>query len=322
VSAPTPSAGDADPVEPGEAGRAAAAEALRAAFARLRPQGSDPWNFLGAFNQLADQYGPDHPGASALAEVLNAPDQSMSRLDRLRQRAGRPTPEAPGAKSELEEAMARVVEAFRWLSARVSTLEERLAREDLPLDGPAWFAPAVELGQWSAPVAQHIAGATPGGEVLHGDCGEGALLGALEGAGVTAVGVEPRGGVALRALEGGHAVTICEVTEALAERSPASLGGLVLSGVVDRLPLHALVALLAQARRVLAPGAPIVVVSVDPSALKTEGNTVTDDLVGAPSLYPQTWLLLLDRAGFVHRAPLDGPVSQTGRFAIAASVPA
>jgi hypothetical protein len=300
----------------------AASDALRAAFARLRPQGSDPWNFLGAFNQLADRYGPDHPGASALAEVLNAPDESTSRLDRIRQRAGRATPVAPGAKSELEEAMAQVVEALRWLSARVSTLEDRLAREDLPVDGPAWFAPAIELGQWIDPVVQHFVRATPAGEVLHGDCGEGALLGALERAGVSAVGVEPRGGIALRALEGGHAVTICELTDALVERSSASLGGLVLSGVVDRLPLHAMVALLAQARRVLSPGAPMVVVSIDPSALRSEGNTVTDDLVGAPSLHAQTWWLLLDRAGFVNLAPLDGPVSKTGRFAIAASVPA
>ena len=35
-------------------------------------------------------------------------------------------------------------------------------------------------GRWVEPVVAHIVATTPGGEVLHGDCGEGALLDALE----------------------------------------------------------------------------------------------------------------------------------------------
>ena len=43
--------------------------------------------------------------------------------------------------------MGHVVEAFRFLSARVETLEARLAAQDRPVDGAAWLVPARELGR-------------------------------------------------------------------------------------------------------------------------------------------------------------------------------
>jgi hypothetical protein len=319
VSAPSSPTGDTDPPDVDEAVRAAAAAALREAFTRLAPQGSEAWNFTGAFNQLADRYGPDHPGVSALAAVLNAPPPG-GRRGRLLQRAGRGVPDGDGAPADLEQAMTQVVEAFRWLGARVRTLEERLAREDLPLLGPAWLRPAAELGEWVAPVAAHVAGTSPGGEVWHADCGEGGLLGALRDAGVPARGVEPRGAVALVALEAGHAVTICEAGDALAEQSDGALGGLVLSGVVDRVPLHGLMALLGRARRVLAPGAPIVVVARDPAEPPSE-SAAGDDLLAAGGWHGEAWAVLLERAGFVPATALGPATGGAGRFAVAASVP-
>jgi len=301
------------------AGRAAATEALRAAFARLAPQGSHPWNFTGAFNQLADRYGPDHPGDSAHAETLRLQERNAPRAGRLRRR-GSSTGADAGSTAELGDAMAIVVEAFRWLSARVSTLEDRLAREDTPLDGPAWFAPDPELGDWVDTIAAHVAAAAPGGEVLHGDCASGALLAALAARGVTPIGAEPRGAVALEALEQGHAVTIGETSEVLAGRAAGSLGGLVLSGVADRLPLQELVGLLARARSALGPGAPIVVVAAEPSAAAPD--PVSGDLFDGLSLHIQTWMVLLDRAGFVDIAPLAGSGSTPRRVGLAAIVPA
>jgi hypothetical protein len=319
VSAPLPPSGDATPALPDEATQDAAAAALRAAFTRLQPQGSNPWNFLSAFNHLADRYGPDHPGASALAEVLHSSEASPSRLGRIRQRAGR-VPATPGSASELEDAMAQVIEAFRWLAARVQTLEDRLSREDHPLSGPSWLAPASELDQWVAPVTMYLTTTSTGGEVLHGDCGRGALLGALRDAGMAAVGVEPRGGVALEALEAGHSVALCEVTEAIAGRAIGSLGGVVLSGVVDRLPLHDLVLLLAQTLRALEPGAPLVVLSSDSAVPATQWGPEAVDLIAARPLQAATWELLLSRAGFVGVAPLPGP-NDEARFALTASAP-
>jgi len=130
--------------------QARAAQALREAFARLAPQGSDAWNFLAAFTHLGDRYGPYHPGASALTDALDSPGGSDSRrpgaLDRLRPRRDRAARSSEGEKTELEEAMSHVVEAFRFLSARVDTLEARIAAQDRPVDGAAWLVPARELG--------------------------------------------------------------------------------------------------------------------------------------------------------------------------------
>ncbi len=51
-------------------------------------------------------------------------------------------------------------------------------------------------------------------------------------------------------------MTIAEASEDVAARPDGSVGGVVLSGVVDRLPLHALLPLLAQSRRVFATRCP------------------------------------------------------------------
>ena len=327
---PTPSSGGAGEPEP--AGRERAADALRAAFARLAPQGSDAWNFLAAFTHLGDRYGPYHPGASALSDTLDATSRpSVDRLGRLG-RSGRRRPWARpparggegGAKSELEEAMGHVVEAFRFLSARVATLEERLAHQDRPVEGAAWLVPARELGAWTDPVATHLLERSPGGPIVHADCGEGGLLVALAAHGAVARGVEPRGAVALRALERGCTVTIGEGSEYLGAASPSSLGGVALSGVVDRVPVHHLLPVLHQCRRALARGAPLVVLS-EPVTAAGDRPAFVRDLVEARPLHQSTWELLLTRTGFVDVRLLDGPEGppdgSDGRCAVVAAVP-
>jgi hypothetical protein len=289
----------------------------------LQPQGSDAWNFLAAFTHLGDRYGPYHPGASALSDLLEASGRASGGRSgrKASRRPGRDRTALDGTKSELEVAMAQVVEAFRFLSARVGTLEERLALQDRPVEGASWLVPAQELGPWVAPVAAHVLASTPGGDVLHGDCGEGGLLDALVQGGARARGIEPRGAVALRALERGCTVTICEVIELVVARPAGSVGGVVLSGVVDRLPLHALLQLLAQVRRVLALDAPIVVVASDPDGVEGTWTTSARDVMEGRPLQTQTWELLLDRAGFVNVNPLHPAGFGDGRFALAASTP-
>jgi hypothetical protein len=314
---------------PNEA-RTAAAAALRAAFERLQPQGSDPWNFLAAFTHLGDRYGPYQPGASDLSRLLDqsdveTPDRAGPMSRRLRRRSGGAAL-VEGEQPELAFAMAQVVEAFRFTSARVRTLEERLARQDRPVDGASWLLPARELGPWVAPVTAHLLAAQGDGErleILHGDCGEGLLLSALDRAGVAASGAEPRGMVALTGLERGCSIAINEVADELAARRPASLGGLVLSGVVDRLPLHALVALLTQARRALWRGAPIVVVATEPETAEARCSVVARDLLQPAPQHVASWEVLLDRAGFVECARLGNPEGGEGdhRFAVSATVP-
>jgi hypothetical protein len=304
--------------------RARAGEALRASFARLSPQGSDEWNFMGAFTHLGDRYGPYQPGASDLADLLRAKGGGATKRGGRRGRLlGSSPPAADEETSELDDAMTNVVEAFRFLHARVSTLEARLRTEDVPLDGAAWLAPARELDGWVDPITALVLGRAPAGEVLHADCGEGALVRALTAAGAPAYGIEPRGVVALRALEVGSAVTISEVAEHMAQRAgdDGSLGGVVLSGVVDRLPLHAIVPLLADCRRALASGAPIVIVS-EPLATAGTGTITSQDMVDRAALHLETWDLLLDRSGFVDVTPLPAGTGGDERFGISASTPA
>src|ERR1700722_16349097 len=241
-----------------------AADALHEAFTRLAPQGSDAWNFLAAFTHLGDRYGPYHPGASALSDAV-ASDRGDARrsgpFDRLRPRRNAAGRAPEGERTDLEVAMGHVVEAFRFLSARVGTLEARLAAQARPVDGAAWLVPARELGHLAGPVAAHVVASTSGGVIIHADCGEGDLLHALDERGAESHGVEPRGAVALRAIEHGCSVTMAEASEYLASRAEGSAGGLVLSGVVDRLPLYALLPLLAESRRALRRGAPLVLAS-------------------------------------------------------------
>jgi hypothetical protein len=312
-----------DDVTPDDQRRAG--EALRASFARLAPQGSDEWNFMGAFTLLGDRFGPYQPGASDLGGGAGGGPgggrKGGGRLGRLR--AGGATsapatgPEAE--KSDFDEAMGHIIEAFRFLHARISTLEDRIAAEDVPLDGAAWLAPARELGPWVDPVATYVRAHTSGGEVVHADCGDGGLVLALSQSGTPARGIEPRGAVALGALESGADVTISEVGEYLATCAEGSLGGLVLSGVVDRLPLHDVIPLLAQARRALDSGAPLVIVSEAPRG-PALGEPVTADLVDGRSLHRQTWGLLLERSGFVDVGELAAQVATNDqRFAVTAT---
>jgi hypothetical protein len=313
--------GDAGP--PGPADRARAAAALHEAFTRLAPQGSDAWNFLAAFTHLGDRYGPYHPGASALSDSLSAGRGDGRRagpLDRLRPRRDRAGRGPEAEKTDLEEAMGHVVEAFRFLSARVETLEARLAAQDRPVDGAAWLVPARDLGALAGPVAAHVSARTPGGVIVHADCGEGDLLRALHERGAEAHGVEPRGAVALRAIEQGCTVTLAEASDDVASRSDGSVGGIVLSGVVDRLPLHALLPLLAQSRRVLRRGAPLVVIS-EPVAAVEGRDAAARDLVDGVPLHDSTWVLLLERAGFVEVGLLPDGTGQDRRTALSAAAP-
>ncbi len=315
--------GDAGGVGVAPADRERAAQALHDAFARLAPQGSDAWNFLGAFTHLGDHYGPYHPGASALSDALDEERRSSGRrggrLERLRRERGpRPT---EGGKSELEEAMGHVVEAFRFLSARVATLEARLAAQDRPVEGPAWLVPARDVGPWAGPVAAHITATTPGGDIVHADCGEGSLLDTFASRGATAHGVEPRGALALRALERGCTVTIAEASEYLraprrrrARRDRAERGG--------RSPRTARPLAIPQRvpARTLARGAPLIVLS-EPVTAAASWEAPARDLVEGRSLHEATWELLLDRVGFVDVVPLLGAEEENQRIALAASTP-
>ena len=79
---------------------------------------------------------------------------------------------------------------------------------------------------------------------------------------------------------------------------------------MDRLPLHAVIPLLAQSRRALAPGAPLVVVSSRHPPNHRTGRAHGSLRPGRRSLCctSQTWGLLLERSGFADIGGLGGQV--------------
>lgn len=318
---------------------------LAAAFLRRRPQGTVRWNFSDAFTRLEKRLGSVTPGlvtsgsATPGSQAVPAPvpgtrpqavEQSHSMLHRLGDRyvAERLRPwieELAAAATEraLEEGLGRIegdlaggfeatVEAFRFLGARVEAIEDLATREREPIDAVAWLAPPPALEEWSVPVAGWIADSHTAGKVVHGECGEGELAVAIAEAGLTVRGAEPRGAVAWRAAERGVDVYIGHVSELLSSMATGSLGGLVLSGVVDRLPLGELVGLLDLATGRLAPGAPFVVVGTLPEAATRGWDAVARDLLPGRPLHPETWELLLLRAGYVEVGRLVPDVAGRG----------
>lgn len=306
---------------------------LRLRFRRHRPQGSPTWNFVDAFRRLEAAWGlrPDSGGGGARAvaappaagdakKIGDAEPVPASRgvlrqgadrlaLDRLRhfvdaratavslEVTARAVDEATGAQqARLQEGFSATIEALRFLAFRVARLEEVAAVRAEPVPDLPWLAPLDEPGPLAAAVATALAEAGVTGDVLHAECGDGSLLAALAAAGVRARGVDPRLPRGLAAVGAGLDVSVGEAVEALEETSPGGLAALVLSGVVDRVPIDEVLGLVSLALSRLAAGAPLVVVSAGPAAVDGWPAVALDLLPGRP-LHLETWELLLGRAG-------------------------
>ena len=125
--------------------------------------------------------------------------------------------------------------AIRILGERL----ERVEREASPGAGATMLAalqrgrPAPDLRAWHAAVVDRLQGVE--GRVAHAEAGNGALVDALRRAGVDAYGVEPVDALALEPVDGAE-LRIDDAIDHLRVLPAGSLGGLVLSGCVDRSP--------------------------------------------------------------------------------------
>ena len=145
------------------------------------------------------------------------------------------------------------------------------------------------------------------GRILVADAGDGAVVRALVGAGADAYGLDPRRTLANRALADGLDVRVGEVTSHLAGVADGVLGGVVLSGVVDRLPAAGALALAEAASMALAPGGVLVVRSTSPSAWARGLDPVAADLSPGRPLSSATWDHALTRLGLAVEGVHDGP---------------
>lgn len=190
-----------------------------------------------------------------------------------------------------------LVRAVRLLGDRVSAIEARSPALDprvrslaAPIEADADMSPWLDLA------CEHMKGTT--GRVLHGECGTGALAARLAGAGADVYGVDPRDDAAALADEQELEVRSADALDHLRSLPDGSLGGLVLSGCVDRLPLGELDELARRAAAVLVEGAPLLVVGTHPAAWSRSRSPVALDLAPGRPLHPETWEWLLATHGF------------------------
>jgi len=174
-----------------------------------------------------------------------------------------------------------------------------------------------ELEDW----AIERLGRAGGGPIVHVECGDGALVRRLAGAGFDSAGADPAGD----AVRGSPAVTTTDsvvragALEFLGSCSRSSLGGLVLSGITERLSPGRARALTHLAATRLRPGGVVVVISAHPD--NGAGDVVSADLSPGRPLHPVTWCHLLSRYGLAELTVND-PVGQPShRYAVAARVP-
>jgi hypothetical protein len=245
---------------------------------------------------------------------------------------------------QLRQSTLATLRVLHVLDARVADLEaESAARRPPPLSRGRQDPPAVDPAGWGWLVGPELAEAK--GPVLHGECGTGSLLRLLSAQHRDAYGIDPR--VAAPADEprlgardaeppggadsglAGLDVRREGVTDHLRSLGDGALGGLVLSGCVDRGDVAAQHELAQLASTRLAPGAKVIILGSSPVAWQRalSGNPaalVEADLAPGRPLHPETWAHLLTLAGLEVQAthveapkrrlepvPGEGPAAET-----------
>jgi hypothetical protein len=290
-------------------------QALLAAFDRLEPQGSLQWGFDNAMGRITAPPAVPTPGA---APWKGLPDDlwNRGRSARIGQRfvgdvarvlADTLAADARAATSEVVAGFnVATWDALRYLAARVELLEAR--HNPARLEAAELETAPPDLSEWTGQVDTWLGTPDPSRAVIVGESGDGTLLRALLPTGRRMRGVEPRGASVWSALAepgsgaaGGPApppdVVLGEMSDHLAVLAPASAGGVVLVGCVDRLDLAGKVGLVAEAVRVVRSGGSLVVLATDHRAWDEALPVTARDLLPGRPLHPETWLLLLGRLG-------------------------
>ena len=217
-------------------------------------------------------------------------------------------------KRVLRKAMAwylnYLAQQVRTLGATGVAVMHALALRVAALDGKlGQLSPAdpVENGDVQGLPPEDVLALAPGllarfggtdGRLLHAECCDGWLICKLVDSGVDAYGTDPRPSLVDPLLARGMDAWQ-ECTEKHLEAvAPSSLGGLVLSGIVERAPLARQRDMVASAARVVRAGGRFAVVSTDPSAWSADQRQGESDLSPGRPLHASTWSLLIERAGF------------------------
>ncbi|MEX1311676.1 MAG: methyltransferase domain-containing protein [Candidatus Sulfomarinibacteraceae bacterium] len=219
-------------------------------------------------------------------------DELGSLVERMLRREPLPVPgESALDESKLAAALAAVqpalLEAFRGPEAEIRH------RLDRYLEALRANAPVVDLG-----------------------CGRGELLLMLREAGVAAIGVEGDAAVAQASRRRGLEVVEADVLEGLRAFDDGSRGAVTAIHLFEHLEPSALLAVLAEVRRVLRPGGVLIVESPNPHSLRVGAALYWADPTHRRPLLPETLELYVKTAGLeVDRCELIHPFPDDQLFA-------
>jgi SAM-dependent methyltransferase len=142
-------------------------------------------------------------------------------------------------------------------------------------------------------------------DVLDIGCGRGEFLEHLRAAGVPARGVDADDDMVLRCREKGLEVTRADALTYLAGLPDQSLGGIFCAQVIEHWRPPALAAMVRQASRALAPGAPLVIETLNPESLLVLYRWFWLDFTHERLVHPEALLCLLRSAGFAEAGRLE-----------------
>jgi O-antigen chain-terminating methyltransferase len=147
-------------------------------------------------------------------------------------------------------------------------------------------------------------------------CGRGEFLLLLKEAGIAARGVDGNANVVQECRDKGLDVVVGDLVAFLQETPAAALGGVFAAQVAEHLPPPVLMALLAEAHRVLRPGGLLVLETVNPRSVVGLLEVFNRDLTHERPLHPDTLRFLAASQGFSDvRVELRSPVEASSRLA-------
>jgi O-antigen chain-terminating methyltransferase len=135
-------------------------------------------------------------------------------------------------------------------------------------------------------------------DVLDIGCGRGELLSAFKASGIRARGIDTNGEMAAIARERGLDVMQADALAYVASLPDGSLGGIIATQVVEHLEPSYLMRLLDAAARVLRPGAPLVLETINAACWLAFFSSYIRDFTHVRPVHPETLQYLLRASGF------------------------
>ncbi|MGD9572523.1 MAG: class I SAM-dependent methyltransferase [Thermoleophilia bacterium] len=217
-----------------------------------------------------------------------------------------------GAMERLDGALAELNAKLRHLEARQRADAAALVRSAVseprdggipPLDDFDYLAfedrfrgPEDEVRARQAAHADRLAAS--GGPVADIGCGRGELLELMRDRGVDALGVDASAEMVGIAVEKGLAAELGDAFAWLAAREAGSLGGIIVSHVVEHLWPADQVRLARLCAAALRPGGLIVIETPNPKSLIAGAINFWCDPTHLRPVYPETLAFILERTGF------------------------